>query len=542
VSARSGAPRAATSAMIALLAVACSPWEDFATRDPALEPPRPTSPPSGARLTGSRPLFRWALAPGTDGAIVEICADRSCEEVLLRFAAEGSAALPPIDLRAGVSFWRLRARSADTIGERTSPVWSTFAPTASEARSGPTAWHGSVLDLDGDGFADLAIPAPGIGRVFVHRGGPDRIPIEIASLDLPIASDDEIGLDAASAGDVDGDGFVDLVVAARSDCLTPQARGGPPGVVYVFRGRPDGPESAPSHTLTVTDAAACFGHTAIGADLDGDGLSEIVVSMRDADRVRIYPGSPSGPIDAPIDRIESDAAEVGRSLSVGDLDADGFTDVVVEAYGRDTGALAITALVLRGGPSGPATSYEPVSAPASFSTAPDDRAAIIGDVDGDGLPDLALADATTVAVFASSLDPAAPLLLASEGTAALRALGDVDGDGIDDFATGAPRLGRVSIWFGGEVGATLDHVELLWGGGPAESHAFGATVGGPGDVDRDGLADVLVGAPHALGPSRTVLAGHAYLYLGTRDRSVGEPWRFRGPDQESSWFGSGLGY
>jgi hypothetical protein len=532
---------ARSAALVALLAIGCQSWDDFATRDPTLAPPRPIAPPGGVRLTGTRPLFRWELAPGTDGAIVELCADRACEEVLLRFAADGASSAAPVDLAPGVLFWRLRARRAGAIGERTSPVWSAVAPSIAQSRAS-SAWYGSTLDLDGDGLSDLAIPAPGLGRVFFHRGRGDRLPVETLAISLPSTTTDPLGLRVASAGDVDGDGFVDLLIAARSDCPTPYAHEGPPGIVYVLRGGPSGPEAAPSRTLTIATPAACFGHAAVGADLDRDGYSDVIVALRDATRVLVYPGSATGTLETPLERIIPGAAEVGRSLGTGDLDGDGFGDVVIEAFGPGAGDLEIAAFVLRGGPLGPAVDLERLPTPAIFTTTQRNGAGVIGDVDADGLPDVALADETTIAVLASSLDPAAPLLLPSAGGRdAIRALGDIDADGYDDFAVGSG-AGRVGIWLGGDPSAALEAIELRWEGGAGVDHAFGASVAGPGDVDGDGRADVVIGAREVTGPAGSIWSGRAYLFFGADDRSLDEPFVMIGPDRAEGQYGTGLAY
>jgi hypothetical protein len=100
---------------------------------------------------------------------------------------------------------------------------------------------------------------------------------------------------------------------------------------------------------------------------------------------------------------------------------------------------------------------------------------------------------------------------------AVAGIGDFDGDGFDDlamgapgFATSEPNTGRVYVHFGG-VRATPVTALVLEGLTPGEE--FGSSLAGIGDVNADGLADLLVGAP--ANESAGVQSGRAYVFLGT---------------------------
>src|SRR5262249_23053311 len=66
-----------------------------------ITPPRPVAPLSTATATSHAPVFRWALPPGVDGAMVEICSDRACAHPVTAFPATGSSGAPPIPLAKG---------------------------------------------------------------------------------------------------------------------------------------------------------------------------------------------------------------------------------------------------------------------------------------------------------------------------------------------------------------------------------------------------------------------------------------------------------
>jgi hypothetical protein len=114
--------------------------------------------------------------------------------------------------------------------------------------------------------------------------------------------------------------------------------------------------------------------------------------------------------------------------------------------------------------------------------------------------------------------------------------GDVDGDGVQDWIVGAPRsaasapyAGRASVFSG------RDGAELLRFEGDSASDWLGAAVAGAGDVDGDGHADVLVGAPRGTPP-----AGSAYLFSG-RDGSLIHAWQGVGAGDEFGRALAGVG-
>ena len=135
-------------------------------------------------------------------------------------------------------------------------------------------------DLNGDGFGDVVVgssgDAGGTGAVYVYFGGPVS-PAPLAHTKLT-ASDAQpssaFGFDVAVAGDVNGDGFDDVVVGS------PSAGVPEPGAAYVYLGGPGGLDSASELKLTVTDTARHFGETVQSAgDVNGDGFDDIVVGV-----------------------------------------------------------------------------------------------------------------------------------------------------------------------------------------------------------------------------------------------------------------------
>ncbi|MEI8256925.1 MAG: VCBS repeat-containing protein, partial [Deltaproteobacteria bacterium] len=195
-----------------------------------LPAPRPIAPLSTSHVTSRRPTVRWALGAATDGARVEWCRDRACADIVASVDAQGLTARPPDDLPTGVVFWRLRGRAGTATGSAPSPTWQFTVPWRSAPRD--TSW-GSTLDVNGDGFSDLAVDAMHVGSVYVFHGSAAGL-ARVASVVLTSVP----GFGAVGTStDVNGDGFSDLVASSAYA-----------GLLYL--GSADGLRVAPSRRFT----------------------------------------------------------------------------------------------------------------------------------------------------------------------------------------------------------------------------------------------------------------------------------------------------
>ncbi len=435
-------------------------------------------------------------------------------------------------------------------------------------------------DVNGDGRADIIVGAPGAdpggrsqaGSAFVYSlPAPPDPPVNLTATFLKqgTATGDQLGFSVASAGDVNGDGKADFIVGAHqanpgglslagsayvysgaTGGLLYQKNGGATGdglggavagigdvnldgrqdfIIGAYTADPGGLDSAGSaYVYSGTDgsllyqkngaaAGDIFGATiAGGGDVNGDGRADFIISAIHASpNSQFYAGSVfvySGLDGSLLYQKDGPGQEsvLGQSIDIiGDLNSDGKSEFLISApFGVRDGHIDAGSVYIYSGATGVLLIQKDGASNGDiFGTS---ARGIGGDVNGDGRPDFivgarqadpgGLFNAGSVFVY-SGADGS--LLYQKDGTAVndefgfpVAGAGDVNGDGRADFMIGAPLADP-----GGLTDAGLATVysgatgSLLFLATAQPGNQVGFSVASAGDVNGDGKADVIYGAP-----------------------------------------------
>ena len=431
----------------------------------------------------------------------------------------------------------------------TSPAWFAESDQAN-ANFGFSV--GTAGDVNGDGFSDLIVGARNFdngetneGRAYLYHGsasGVSFVPNWIAEGDQTSA---QFGYAVGTAGDVNGDAFADVIVSAYlfDNDQTDEGR------VFVYYGSPSGLSSTPSWTAESNEAASSFGWSAATAgDVNADGFSDVIVGANlkdgatepDEGRVYIYRGSATGLGTPQIRGLGNDSqafSHFGFSVgTAGDVNADGFDDIIVGAIGMDNGHTDEgLAVVFHGSATGIDFSFDWTAESNQASSQFGWSVGGAGDVNGDGYSDVVVGainysngqtNEGRAFVYHGS---ATGLSLTPNWTAesnqagaqfggAVGTAGDLDGDGYADVAVGSSTFesgetneGGVFIYEGTAFGLPNNSTTFVQSNqGGAQ---LGNAVGTAGDVNGDGYSDLIAGCyAYANGQFQE---GRAFVYLGS---------------------------
>ncbi len=386
------------------------------------------------------------------------------------------------------------------------------------------------------------------------------------------AEDDRLGSSISSAGDINGDGFDDVIIGAPS--ANESAYYSPSGTSYVVFGKAFGFD--PTLNLTSLDGSNGFrmdgfeygmlGLSVSNAgDVNGDGLDDLIIGAPFTDSN----GGRYGTAYVVFGKDSGFGARLSLSLngsngfylpglfsyhyvglsvsSAGDVNGDGFDDVIIDSsyyssvvFGKAGGFDARMEVSNLDGNNG----FRLIGKGTEVSGA--------GDVNGDGLDDVIVGEwradpngtrsGSSYVVFGKVSGFDAELSLSSldgnngfrmDGVAAgdylgrsVSNAGDINGDGFDDLIVGAPgadpireRSGSSYVVFGKDSGfdaavnlSTLDGNNGFRLDGTAEFNFSGDSVSNAGDVNGDGFDDLIVGAPGA--DPNGMYSGSSYVVFG----------------------------
>ena len=407
-------------------------------------------------------------------------------------------------------------------------------------------------DFNGDGYSDVLVGAPYYngansdeGRAFLYFGSPQGVSAAATPISFFSSQTNAyFGISVATAGDIDGDGYSDILVSGHQFDYGQAINS---GVVVVAYGASTNCKNI--QDLSANQANAMFGYSVAGAgDIDGDGFGDVIVGARyyangqgqDAEGAAfVYRGSANGldknnPVI--IEGNQYNAAMGNKVSSAGDVNGDGYSDILISAYLAEDGATDEGKVYLHLGSSNgidpqPETTFEGNQINSHLGSS----VACAGDVNGDGYSDIMLGaeyydkgqvNEGTVLVFYGSKDGVSSNIFSGLesnqangwfGTAVSSA-GDVNGDGYSDilvgcytFDNGQTDEGHVFVYHGSAEGIGTDDAVTL--SGSVSGAMMGYSVASAGDVNSDGFDDVILGAPEFDFNGTT--GGVAIVYYGS---------------------------
>jgi hypothetical protein len=384
-------------------------------------------------------------------------------------------------------------------------------------------------DVNGDGYSDIIVGAytysDSVGRAYIYYGGPTMDNIADVTLNGNTAYT-FFGYSVSTAGDVNRDGYADVIVGMYNMHSIP-------GRAYIYFGGASMNNTA-DVTLTGEGALDVFGlSVSTAGDMNGDGYSDVIVGAEgyyyESGKAYVYFGGANMNNTADVTMGGSQVKEYfGTPVSTaGDVNGDGYADVIIggSGYFHKTGR----AYIFYGGANLGVGSFNGnINADIKF-TGEDSlthfgvSASTAGDVNGDGYSDVIIADykdngRTFIYYGAPAMNNTPDVVLTGEGSFiySVSAAGDVNNDGYADVIAGtsndvAGYKGKANIFFGGtNMNNTADVVMF----GESMYDSYGMSVATAGDVNGDGNADVIVGAP-SYSTSNSGYIGRAYLYRST---------------------------
>ena len=504
---------------------------------------------------------------------------------------------------AGASYVIYGGDSLASINLGNLSVTQGFSISGAAAYDQSGASVSGAGDINRDGFADVIIGAQGIDSSYVIYGNASPSNIDLTSLNLLQGYLITGGIFVGGAGDINSDGYADVIIGNT------ETNNGA-GTSYVIYG------NISSANINLNSLSSTQGFSIIGAspndasgasvsgagDVNKDGFDDVIIGAPNTNNDAgasyvIYGGSSSSSINlnnlvaykgfiingASGKKIVPSTSGDCSGLSVkgaGDVNGDGFSDVIIGA--PDANNYAGISYVIYGGTSLYNIDLNNLGVSQGFSiigAAPYDQSGYsvsnVGDINKDGFDDIIIGAyyanyaGTSYVIYGGTslsninlgiLNPTQGFSIigvsADDGSGlSVSGTGDVNGDGFADVIIGAPNANNYAgisyVIYGGTSLSNIDLNNLSVSQGfsiigASANDKSGSSVSGAGDVNGDGFADVIIGAPDAnnnAGISYVIYGGTSLSNIDLNNLSVSQGFYIIGAsaNDESGYSVSGAG-
>ena len=405
-------------------------------------------------------------------------------------------------------------------------------------------------DYNADGYSDLIYGEPGAdndtGAIYIHYGTVDGY---ASTPDLTFLGQHDgarFGASLAMVGDVDGNGYDDILVGAPNQY---NDTGNSTGAVQLYSGFATGLNPTPIWMANGNTIGGLFGSLVEPAgDVNNDGYADFMVSEmgwegqdQGLGRVHVYLGNSTVDYNSTVIVGHESLLILGYAiLGVGDANGDGFDDIVIGSS-KDQNILSGRGRtqVHHGSIDGISTSANQTWSMMDQWTLFGNSLSALGDINGDGYDDLAISEIVVNKLWifhgTSSGYPASPAVhmdITDGWGWNIQTAGDVNDDGIGDFFIGNVQ-GEIELVPGTNDSNLVDSTADFYTRNEGVNSRLGRILSVGGDADRDGTHEFLYASTTRMNDGITT--GGSIVIMETRDWELSDlPFDFSVNDLDLS--------
>ncbi len=387
-------------------------------------------------------------------------------------------------------------------------------------------------DINGDGWPDFGVSVGGRRQFWIYYGGPGILDDKVDAI--------LVGGRNAAIGDFNGDGYPDLI--SVKPILSDVANF---DTAYVYLGK-SGPglmlDTIPAYKIPSGNRSGEFGRYMAVGDLNRDGIDDLAISEPSNGRGVVYIFMGKHDFDGVPDftgTIDSAYGGYGTEIQIVDVNGDGIKDLAfgLSHYGMD--GWWYRCHIYHGSPNwtfdhqNPSQFLDSRFIPGVDSSKLNFESPRIVDIDGDGISDVVAwhrsvdGERKPLYVFYGTKgtisnipskqiqNPNPSLYTGFMGVRPIQTSGDINGNGFNDYALRVGTFPQVYVLYHpGSPQGFHSYSFAISSGGTDEYGQYGENLSSVGDINRDGMSDIIVSSPKE---PRFFYSGYFHILAGDRN-------------------------